>query len=190
MRPLQRRDDVEKAVEAAAVLLRMESSRQLSRLRLVKLLYIAHRRAIRDTGIPLLRSEVVAMKHGPVHSEVLDLINENHRAIHRWAKFIKTDGPRNVQLIEQPSVSELSHEEIEILQRVSRELEEFSDWEVAELTHTFQEWDRNYPDKNANTSYPIPFEQVIEFATRSRDDADEIIQHLRDEQEFDELFSS
>lgn len=58
--------DVEKAIQAVGVLLRREGKRA-SRLRLLKLLYIADRISLQKTGTPILGSKVVALKHGPVH---------------------------------------------------------------------------------------------------------------------------
>jgi len=52
--------DIEKAIQATAVLLRQEGKRA-SRLRLLKLLYIADRNALQKTGSPILGSKIVAM---------------------------------------------------------------------------------------------------------------------------------
>jgi len=57
------------------VLLKFEESREMDRVRLLKLLYIADRESIAQTGEPILGTKLVAMKWGPLHSKVLDLIN-------------------------------------------------------------------------------------------------------------------
>ena len=63
-----------KIVEAAAVLLRSSQHGRMGRLRLLKLLYIADRESLRETGRPIVGTKLVAMDLGPVHSEVYDLI--------------------------------------------------------------------------------------------------------------------
>ena len=62
-----------KAVQAAAVLLRNEGTK-MTRLRLLKLLLIADRKSIKEMGVPILGSKIVAMDNGPLHSEIYDLI--------------------------------------------------------------------------------------------------------------------
>ena len=155
------KSDFEKAIEVAGVLLRMEGSRTMSRLRLIKLIYIANRRAIKELGRPILRSPIFAMKHGPVHDEVYKMISENHPAAGKWATFISRQGQRDLHLDKQPAVKKLSTSEIAILQKVSDELATLDDWSIADLTHQFDEWRRHYPDPTENTSRPIPLEDVV-----------------------------
>jgi uncharacterized phage-associated protein len=179
--------NIEKAIEAAGVLLRAEHSRQMSRLRLLKLLYIANRRAIKELSQPIIAGKSVAMKHGPVLSEVYDLIKEEHPSTARWAHFFARDG-RDVRLVKQPPVGELSTAEIEILQKISDELALMNDWEIVDITHRFGEWDAHYPNKDALESHPIPFEDIVRCA--SPDSADSILGHVAQRQEFDRLFAS
>lgn len=181
--------DVEKAIEAAGVLLRKESARRMSRLRLVKLLYIANRRALKELGRPLLASKVVAMQHGPVHSEVYSLINEDHPQTDRWASFIGCEGPRDVKLLKQTRTGKLSKLEVEILRRTVDDHATFNDWEIAELTHTFGEWDKNYPDRSENTSRPIPMDDIVRNAVQNDQVADYILDDLHEQADFDRLFA-
>src|SRR5438105_4403367 len=60
--------NLKKTVQAAAEFLRHEPGKQMSRLRLIKLLYIADREALLETGRPITSDTIVAMKHGPVLS--------------------------------------------------------------------------------------------------------------------------
>lgn len=181
--------DVQKAVEAAGVLLRMESTARMGRLRLLKLLYIANRRAINELGRPILRGPVVAMKHGPVHSAVFDLIKENHVDADRWATFIRRDGPRNLHLVKQPPLGTLSKLEIEILQTVFDDLSGMEDYEIVDLTHSFPEWENNYPNKSESTSRPIPLEDLVRSAAQESD-VESILEAIRDQEDFDRLFAS
>ena len=85
------RFDATKAVQAAAVLARLEGKR-VSRLRLLKLLYIADRESLRQRGSPLLGSKAVAMDNGPLHSDVYDVIKGTHSASPKWSRYFTNYG--------------------------------------------------------------------------------------------------
>ena len=53
---------IDKAIQAAGVLLNEHQRGQMEYLRLLKLLYIADREAIAETGQPIVGSRVVAMR--------------------------------------------------------------------------------------------------------------------------------
>ena len=63
----------EKRLQAAGVLLGLDGDR-MERIRLLKLLYIADRELLAETGRTITGDRVVAMDHGPVLSQVYDLI--------------------------------------------------------------------------------------------------------------------
>ena len=81
----------EKAIQAAAVLLRLAADRRMSYLRLLKLLYIADRESLKRSLRPIIGSRPVAMKEGPLHSEVLDLVKGRHVDEPLWSEYIRRD---------------------------------------------------------------------------------------------------
>ena len=178
--------DVEKAIQAVGVLLRHEG-KHVSRLRLLKLLYIADRISLEKTGSPILGSKLVAMKNGPLHSDVLDLINGNHLEEPAWSRHFRNVG-RDIVLEDEPDVGKLSRFEIQLLNQVVEERINLSDWDVADETHGFAEWQTVYPDPKENTSRPIPIELLIDAVGRGGD-KESILQDLRDSDAFDQLFS-
>ena len=183
---MTRRLDIEKAIQAVGVLLRREGKRT-SRLRLLKLLYIADRTALQKTGTPILGSKIVALKHGPVHSAIFDLIKGEHIDEAAWSRYFRNVG-REVVMEEEPEVGKLSRYEVELLNAVVDERATLSDWDVAEETHQFEEWQKSYPDPNENTSRPISLELLITSVGRSADAA-EIVQDLKDSDAFDRFFA-
>ena len=72
--------DSKKAVEAAAILARQSPGQKISRKRLLALLYIANRECLKRSGRPIIGGRLVAMKYGPIHGEVYDLINQREGA--------------------------------------------------------------------------------------------------------------
>lgn len=178
--------NVTKAIQAVGVLLRREG-KQASRLRLLKLLYIADRTALKETGCQIVGSRIVAMKHGPLHSEVLDLINGEHIQSPRWSRYFQSVG-RNVVLMEEPEVGNLSRYEVELLNRVVDDHDNCSDWDVADETHDFPEWRRIYSDPTENTSRPIPIDVLIESIGRGADKT-AILQDMKDSEVFNSVFA-
>ena len=78
--------NTEKAIQVAGVLLR-EEGKSMTRLRLLKLLLIADRQSLRETGRPILGSRIVAMDNGPLHSDVYDLIKGAHNSAPAWSAY-------------------------------------------------------------------------------------------------------
>src|SRR4051812_3279579 len=105
--------NIDKAVQAAAALLRREGALVMTRIRLMKLLYIANRRMLQKHGRPILSARAVAMKNGPVLSEVYRFVGEIDDD--RWSRFIRNEGPKIVRLADDPGDSELSKAELDIL---------------------------------------------------------------------------
>ena len=64
-----------KATQAAARFLRHSNGR-MNYMKLIKLLYIADRDALTRWGRPITTDSYFSLKHGPVLSQVLDLITE------------------------------------------------------------------------------------------------------------------
>jgi uncharacterized phage-associated protein len=176
--------DAMKAVQAAAVLLRKERKR-MTRLRLLKLLLIADRACIQEMGFPILGSKIVAMDNGPLHSAIYDLIKGIHPAEAIWSKYVMNDGPRDVVLVDEPELSKLSRKEVALLTKVSDDLAQQDDWTISVMTHGFREWKQYYCE---GTSTEIPLEAVIDGVGRGHD-KEEILQDLRDDEAFEQLFS-
>ena len=55
---------IEKAIQAAGVLLEQHEHQQMEYIRLLKLLYIADRESVGETGRPILGSKIVARRKG------------------------------------------------------------------------------------------------------------------------------
>ena len=173
-----------KAIQAAGVLLRFERNR-MSYTRLLKLLYIADREAIKDHGLPILGSKAVAMDHGPLHSDVYNLIKGIHEKTPIWSRYFATTGYR-VEAVDQPENGLLSEYEIAKLQAVSEKYAPFSDEEICDqMTHTFAEWIKNH---QSGTSRPIQLEDIMDAVGRSGDKA-AILDDINELEEMDKIFS-
>ena len=158
----------------------------MSYLRLLKLLYVADRESLRQARRPVIGTRPVAMKNGPLHSKVLDLINQQDIDEPQWSRYIHKHG-YEVVLAQDPGVSELSRFEIDLLNRVARECSQMDDWELVEHTHTFAEWRQNYQE---NSSRTIPMEDILAAVNVSPEDREEILEDLREDAELNRLSRS
>lgn len=151
---------VEKVAQAAAVLLKTEDTRRMGRLRLLKLLYIADRERMQESGRPITGDRVVAMDHGPVLSQTYRLIRGEAMLTPQWERYIRTNGPRDVVLVEDPGVGKLTRKEIAKLHEVAKRYEEWDDYFIAKYTHSFPEYIKNEPPTGSCKN--IPLDDVLE----------------------------
>ena len=64
-----------KTAQVAAFFLAKAPGHRMPHLKLMKLLYLADRESMRETGYPMSWDRLVSMPHGPVLSTTLNLIN-------------------------------------------------------------------------------------------------------------------
>ncbi len=160
----------EKAVEAAAVLLKLHGE-PMKYLGLLKMLYIADRIALNQMEQPITGDHYVSMDYGPVLSGVYDLIkgNSSGQTLQLWARFISPRHEHCVNLLADPGKGDLCEEEEEILQQVYKEFGKLDPFHVAEWTHGLPEW------KNPHGSaIPILVENVLKNLGKSDQEIEEI----------------
>jgi uncharacterized phage-associated protein len=176
--------DLKKTIEATATLLRLAPHRMMGRKRLLALLYLADRESLKRTGRPIIGGRLVAMDHGPIHSEVYDLIKGGHSAQANWSRHFQNDN-FYVRLAHDLGVSALSRYEVGILNEISEEYQGYDDWDVADATHKFSEYTQNY---QAGTSRPISLVQLVEAVGRAKE-TDAILKDAEEKGFFDKMFA-
>ena len=146
----------EKTIQAAAVLLGLDGDR-METIRLLKLLYIADREILAETGTLITGDKVVAMKHGPVLNQVHQLIRGQAARAGEWGDILRTVN-HNVELRKPVGRGKLNRAEVDKLQEVSDRYRAATVWEICDATHDFAEWRDNY---TPNASTPIPWEAAL-----------------------------
>lgn len=170
-----------KAVEAAGVVLRMARGKRMRYIRLLKLLYIADRVSLGETGRPITGDRLVAMPHGPVLSRVYNCIKGEYPDQLEWDRFFLTEEPFDIRMRRIPGVGELCRYEIEVLQRVTRDRVLKDDWQVVEETHEFEEW-----IDPGDTSRPIRYRDVLNAVGRT-EEAERLLAEARADEALDAL---
>lgn len=133
-----------KAGEMAAYLLKW-SGGEMGRLKLIKLLYIADRRSIAETGFSITGDRIVGMKKGPVLSATLDLLEGEAKGRGEVARYaVPVTAREGARLIEDPPSSprQLSTYELDVLKDVHREFGGYSGEDLTQWLH------RNAPEWN------------------------------------------
>jgi uncharacterized phage-associated protein len=143
-----------KSIQAVAVLLNWHEGR-LTRLRLVKLLYIADRESIAETLRPVTGDDIVAMDHGPVPTRIYRLICHRDTESPLWDRYIAQQGDRDLVLIADPGQGKLSRYEIGKLGEVADRYRSLKDYKIADITHDFPEWEKNQPPEGSKQDIPL-----------------------------------
>ncbi len=177
--------NLDKAMAAASILLGETEHRCMEYMRLLKLMYIVDREVLAESDAPLLGSRIVAMKHGPLHSRLLDLIKGEDSLATTWRKYFTTH-EYSIHLTEFPEISSLSRFEIRKLKEVHDRYRNVGTWDLVAETHKFPEWKRAYPDPTANTSRVIKYSAMIEAVGRT-DDLDHLESLMADSITLDSL---
>ena len=159
----------------------------MEHVRLLKLLYIADRQHLKAFQRPIVGTRLVAMKNGPLHSEVYNLVKGEHVDEPLWSEYLRGDG-YEIELIKDPGVSELSAVEVRTLTTTVDQYQALSEYDVVLDTHKFSEWKERYPDESENTSRTIPFESLIDAIGMQKDKA-AILDDLQETARMDQLFS-
>ncbi|MGI8547365.1 MAG: Panacea domain-containing protein [Gemmatimonadaceae bacterium] len=165
----------DRATQAAARLLHLRGG-TMSYMKLIKLLYIADRRALARFGRPITFDSLASMDLGPVLSNTLNLVKEEPDpfVFSYWAEHISAPSNYEVSLIgENVPNDQLSPAEEALLDEVFEEFKHFTRWELSKLTHEFAEY--QYPNGSA---LPISVRKVLLAQGVSEEDANAIVQDL------------
>ena len=171
--PIRFQYDCNKATQAILWLLHKHGG-AMPKLSLVKLIFFADRDHLAKFGRPIVGGSYVAMKHGPVPSDLLDHLN---RAIAGSGQPFQTIG-RTVKALESVNDEELSESDIEILDTIDARYGRRDRFALRDLTHELRAWRKNYPDPGENTSRPLPYEDFFLDL-----DDDEMLGIIREHQE-------
>ena len=165
-----------KAAQAAARLLKKRGGK-MAYMKLIKLLYLVDREALRRWGRPVTTDRYVSMDHGPVLSSTLDLINHGPEPGMEspWLELISAPDKYDVRLqTEDPPDDELSRAEEELIDEIFSQFGNKSRWQLVDHLHTLPEW-----EDPQGGSLQISYEDIF----RALGKGDQEIGELKDELE-------
>jgi uncharacterized phage-associated protein len=150
-----------KALQASAALLRLSPSQEMSRLRLLKLLYIATRESVQEKGYPLVADRFASLDNGPILSRLYNIIKGEDVYSVDWGKHVSRKGYM-LQLQDDPGNDLLSRYEMRKLQDISMRMQDCDDFDIVRETHTFAEW-----QDPKGSSIPIEMRDLLRAVGRS-----------------------
>jgi len=166
-----------KAAQAAAYLLKRHDG-VYPYMSLIKLLYLADRRALIETGWPITGDRLVSMPYGPVLSVVLDLIHYGPRGCSPWFEYVSEPEGYDVRVKSScPEFDALSQYDRQLLDATDTQYGQLSKWALVDLCHSLPEW--KDPEGSSITIDPadilrvadIPEEEILEMARAAREHA-------------------
>jgi uncharacterized phage-associated protein len=166
---IQFRFHPEKAVEAAAVILKLHD-KPIKYLGLLKML---DRIALERMEQPITGDRYMSMDYGPVLSGIYDLIKGKpvDDALPLWSKFISPRDDNHVSLLNDPGNEDLCEEEEEIIQQVYQTFGHLDPFDVVEWTHDLPEWKDPH-----GSAIPILVEDILKNVGKSDEEIREIQQ--------------
>jgi len=161
-----------KAAQSAAYLLHLHGG-SMNYMALIKLLYLADRRALIERGLPITGDYLVSMPHGPVLSRVLDLINMGKpEPLTVWFEYVGEPRAHNVRAlvsVTDKTAEELSPYELRLLRETHATYGQLDRFRLRDLTHTLPEW-----VDPKGSSHPIPPEDILRAASKSEEEIERV----------------
>jgi uncharacterized phage-associated protein len=167
----------EAATQAAAYLLRC-SGGSLPYIKLLKLLYLADRKALLELGRPITFDRYVSMQHGPVLSRTYDLMvaEQAPGELSYWREHISEPRDYAVQLRGEAPRGALSPAQEAVLDATFQEFGGMDRWALVDFTHTLPEWQDPH-----GSSLALPLREILRAAGVDDDDAQAIEHDLQGE---------
>lgn len=149
----------EEKATAVAVYFLEQAGGTLEDLKLMKLMYLAEREAIRLRNAGITGDQFFSMKNGPILSQTLDRMSPREQIdpANVWREHINLPSQWLVGLAKPFNIGqELSKRELKIIADVWAQYGHLSKWELVEITHQFSEW------RNPGTSaQSIAFQDIL-----------------------------
>jgi uncharacterized phage-associated protein len=153
-----------KAAQAASHLLERAGG-TMPYIKLLKLMYLADRRALIEQGLMITGDRMVAMPQGMVLSQVLNLIRGQVRG-EWWPRYVRPVQVGDVALVDTAETSSLSEFEVEILDSVFDQYGAMDKWALVDHLHeTLKEW-----KDPQGSSFVVKPEDVLRAENISEDD--------------------
>ena len=164
----------EKKTTQAALLFLDKSGGGMNYMKLIKLLYLTDRHALVHWERPITGDFYVSMKHGPVLSNVLNIITYGKFPGEEsyWYKYIETPEKYEIKLkCELPELDELNKREMALIDELFEKFKDFDQWEMVEICHEI------LPEWKDVTWEPIDIDDIL----RIENIADSEIKRIQEE---------
>lgn len=167
--------NVRKAAQIVAFFA-LKEERDISVLKLAKLMYLANRKFLEDYDLPILFDKTVSMPHGPVLSNTKNYVDGYEPGGESWAEFVASREGNTVGVTNEDvaveNFDELSRADLKVLNKTWDEFGHMSEFDLRTYTHDHcLEWE----DPNGS-SVRIPYERILKVLGKKN--VDEITKQI------------
>lgn len=162
-----------KATQLAAAFINCEGG-SINYTKLLKLMYIADRRALLSWERPITGDSYISMKNGPVLSTTYDLIKADRSTESLWFRCISEREGYSVSLREPCLPENLSRAEEKLIAEVYKEYGNFDQWQLIDIVHDLPEWE----DPGSGSPTPISIRNIFQSKGISDDEISDIENEL------------
>jgi uncharacterized phage-associated protein len=182
----------ERRTAQAAAFMLSRAGGQLPLIKLLKLLYLAERKSLKEYGEPITGDKLGSMDNGPVLLTTLNHINGQIKSCEGgWDSWISDRAGHNVALrdpsmIRSPEqdLTALSDSDLEVLGSIWGEFGHLGKWVLVEYTHeALGEWQNPH-----GSIIPISYERLFEVLGYGHDQAEAVISRLSEQASINEVF--
>jgi uncharacterized phage-associated protein len=182
---MKMRFDEAKATQVASIVLKMRGGR-MHYIKLLKILYLIDREALKRWGIPVTTDSYASMDHGPVVSNIFNLITDD-KPKPVWSTYISAPlGDYEIELLNTHiSTEKLSRAEEKLIAEIYKEFGYRNRWDlIRNHMHKLPEWKN--PD---GSSIPIHLRQILEALGEDQDEIRTILRELKTAAAAEEILS-
>ena len=181
--------DIKKVVQIVGYMLSKYQGK-LNYTKLIKMLYLADREAMKQTGYPITGDCYVLMPKGVVLSGTLDLIKNNYsnpEVQGFWNSRFETNGRELVLVSRELPTGQLSENELAILDSIDKKFHKCSYGYLIDYVHD----PKNCPEwENTESSIPLPKSRIYSVLGFSEEEIKALEEEERLYQAEDVLISS
>jgi hypothetical protein len=153
-----------------------EAGGSMPYMKLLKLLYIIDREALRKWRWPVTFDSYVSMRRGPVLSNTYNLILGRAWPGFReyWSRHISDPLDYSIKLLtEAPFPEDLSEAELDLATQLHERFRDVDRWTLSELTHQLPEW-----KDPGDSSMPIELVDMFRAMGRTQEECGEILAEI------------
>ena len=178
--------DIRKIVQALTYLANCQPDKTLENMKAYKLLWLADRYHLRQTGRTITGDSYYAMPFGIVPSDAKCLLENEKTKLKEPKgyknKYLILDNHR-FKAIAEPDLKEFSISDLEALDKVLAVYNKYDALQLSDISHKFPEWTfykELIDNKDAKNSYKIDFDHFFEEAPEGErqlfDDSHELLE--------------
>lgn len=181
----------ERKVAQMAAFFLGQSQEKMPHLKLMGLLYLSDREAVRAFGWTISGNSLISMLHGPILSHTLNLMDGDVESqTGSWEEWISSDKENHELSLRQPldadALDELAPAEIEVLKAI---WDKFGAMDKLEIRNWTRRHCAEWKDPKGS-SFPIQYDALARAVGFDDASAKELAAQIQAEQEIDHLFAT